>query len=88
VDDVRESPAAEIMELLRDRGAPHRLFGRIESERIDFYSSRALLADARRREARALTGAMNSAAERAVGPPHGPRCGRKIRVVDGLPEWT
>lgn len=41
------------------RGVPHRLFGRVESGRIDFYSSRALLAElegvlARRKLARAV----------------------------------
>ncbi|MGH8738502.1 MAG: putative toxin-antitoxin system toxin component, PIN family [Burkholderiales bacterium] len=41
------------------RGAPHRLFGRIEPERIELYSSRALLAEledvlARRKLARAV----------------------------------
>lgn len=41
------------------RGAPHRLFGRIEPEQIELYSSRALLAElesvlARRKLARAV----------------------------------
>ncbi|MEO8716639.1 MAG: PIN domain-containing protein [Burkholderiales bacterium] len=55
------------------RGAPHRLFSRIESERICFYTSRALIAE--------LAGVLRGANSRAPCAPRARACRRSFPSI-------